>query len=402
MGDQDTRTGHRKRLHQRFLDNPQGLSDLQILELLLTYAIPRKDLSQISSSMMEQFGSLQNIVSASQEELEDIKGIGEAAATLLLTVNDILIRIITDNNSSEEEDDMEGQQPGLFPIDEQPRKESKTQVKKPPPPPRTKADIRSYTNDLSEAALIYLPRAVEFEHVIEFAAYLEKNLPYNSGVTRKRYASNLINRFFPDGNLHTSLYKFFDYESDDDSLKMVLFFETARNEPAVQYVAEEVLWPALPVGHISREDLKRKLQHRFAEASEATIKRMTYSIVRLYTVLGIASLKGEKLRLSTRIGTLDSFAYVLASLFPEPGIYSFEKLEQGPMRYWLQWDREWIRRQLYNLRDFDLLSKVSEIDNYRQFTIQNSLEAILGAFFQDLRRTELVLREDNSSEGIKQ
>ena len=278
---------------------------------------------------------------------------------------------------------MEGQQPGLFPIDDQPKEESKTLTKKPPPPPTTKADIRTYTNDLSEAALNYLPRAVDFEHVIEFAAYLADNLPYNSGVTRKRYASNLINRFFPDGNLHTSLYKVLDYESDEESLKLVLFFETAKNEPAVQFVAEEVLWPSLPVGHISREDLKQKLQSRFAEASEATIKRMTYSIVRLYTILGVASLKGDKLRLSTRVGTLDSFAYVLASLFPEPGIYSFEELEQGPMRYWLQWDREWIRRQLYNLLDFRLLSKVSEIDNYRQFSVQNTLEDSLERFYKN-------------------
>lgn len=51
------------------------------------------------------------------------------------------------------------------------------------------------------------------------------------------------------------------------------------------------------------------------------------------------------------------------------------------MRRWLLWDREWIRRQLYNLQDLGIVSKVSEIDTIRQFTIGLDQAAALERFF---------------------
>ena len=77
--------------------------------------------------------------------------------------------------------------------------------------------------------------------------------------------------------------------------------------------------------------------------------------------------------MSLREGSLASFAYVLHLEFPEPGMYSFERIFDGPPHKWLLWDRSWMVRQLYHLREAGLLSKISEIDRLRQFTTRYTL-----------------------------
>ncbi len=76
--------GHRARMKQRFrqegLDN---FSEVQVLELLLFYAIPRQDTNVIAHSLLAHFGTLSQVLEAPAAELEKVPGIGENAATLL-------------------------------------------------------------------------------------------------------------------------------------------------------------------------------------------------------------------------------------------------------------------------------------------------------------------------------
>ena len=61
--------GHRERLRERFssfgLDN---FNDLNALELLLFYAIPRRDTNEIAHALLDQFGSLDAVFDASPQE----------------------------------------------------------------------------------------------------------------------------------------------------------------------------------------------------------------------------------------------------------------------------------------------------------------------------------------------
>ena len=76
--------GHRQRVKERFqkegLDN---FSDIQVLELLLFYAIPRQDTNPIAHALLEHFGSLPQVLEAPVEELERVPGVGHNAALLL-------------------------------------------------------------------------------------------------------------------------------------------------------------------------------------------------------------------------------------------------------------------------------------------------------------------------------
>jgi hypothetical protein len=99
--------------------------------------------------------------------------------------------------------------------------------------------------------------------------------------------------------------------------------------------------------------------------------------VRTYEFFGVGTANRTRLNVSLRQGSVSSFAYILHLEFPEPGMYSFERLFDGPMHRWLLWDQQWMVRQLYRLREVGLLSKVSEIDRLRQFTTKYTLaEAI--------------------------
>jgi DNA repair protein RadC len=69
--------GHRKRLRDKFLDSGlTGFHDYEIVELLLTLAMPRKDCKDAAKAAMRQFKTLQGVLEASPKALCEVPGIG--------------------------------------------------------------------------------------------------------------------------------------------------------------------------------------------------------------------------------------------------------------------------------------------------------------------------------------
>ena len=76
--------GHRERLRQRFIGQGlEGFEHHEILELLLTYAIPRADTNPIAHRLLNHFGTFHRVLQAHPRELMQVKGIGPNAATLV-------------------------------------------------------------------------------------------------------------------------------------------------------------------------------------------------------------------------------------------------------------------------------------------------------------------------------
>jgi len=76
--------GHRGRLRERFLHNAlQGFALHETIELLLTLAIPRRDVKPQARALMERFGSLRGILDAEQAELAAVPGMGQVAPVAL-------------------------------------------------------------------------------------------------------------------------------------------------------------------------------------------------------------------------------------------------------------------------------------------------------------------------------
>jgi len=81
---------HRKRLRERFnKGGSEGFHDYELLELLLTYAIARKDVKPIAKELINRFGSLSGVLDASEKELNEIHGIGPISATLIRMVKEL-------------------------------------------------------------------------------------------------------------------------------------------------------------------------------------------------------------------------------------------------------------------------------------------------------------------------
>jgi len=76
--------GHRERIRERA--RQEGLaafSEHEVLELLLTYAIPQKDVNPLAHELVARFGSLAGVFDADEEELMRVPGVGRNAALLL-------------------------------------------------------------------------------------------------------------------------------------------------------------------------------------------------------------------------------------------------------------------------------------------------------------------------------
>lgn len=90
MEEQPDYIEHRKRLREKFLKaGAEGLHDYELLELLLTYAIPRVDVKPASKALMKRFGTLNALLDASQSELESVNGVGAASAILIRLVKEL-------------------------------------------------------------------------------------------------------------------------------------------------------------------------------------------------------------------------------------------------------------------------------------------------------------------------
>ena len=73
--------GHRKRLRERFVKSGlAGFAEHEVVELLLTLAIPRADVKQPAKELLARFGNLRGVLDAPLPELRAVDGIGEVAA----------------------------------------------------------------------------------------------------------------------------------------------------------------------------------------------------------------------------------------------------------------------------------------------------------------------------------
>ena len=77
-------SGHRQRLKDQFLAHGMDpIHDVNVLELILFYAIPRQDTNPIAHRLLNTFGSLAAVFDATPEELMERGGLSKNAATLI-------------------------------------------------------------------------------------------------------------------------------------------------------------------------------------------------------------------------------------------------------------------------------------------------------------------------------
>jgi hypothetical protein len=243
------------------------------------------------------------------------------------------------------------------------------------PPRFPEPKLRVYAKDLADHALKHIPKLSGCQSIEGIRMYLSGNLRFNSEATRRRNANYLISRFFPGDVVHHDVLAFAAAAEGKQALGDALFYLTGRTEKIVSLVAEEVVFPSLAEGGVSRTRIRDYVQARLPSSKSAS--DVGSAIVGTYQTYGIGSATRTRLNVVLREGCLASFAYILHLEFPEPGMHSFDRLFDGPMHRWLLWDQHWMIQQLYRLREVGLLSKVSEIDRLRQFTTKYTLADVM-------------------------
>lgn len=85
-----SKTGHRKRIREKYgKASLDGFHDYEALELLLTFAIPRRDVKPLAKELLKKFKGLKGVFDADIDELASIPGVGDHTAILLLLLKEI-------------------------------------------------------------------------------------------------------------------------------------------------------------------------------------------------------------------------------------------------------------------------------------------------------------------------
>jgi len=88
-------TGHRARLRGRLIADPDGLLDHELIEYLLSLAIPRRDTKPLAKALIHEFGGIGGLLAADPHALMRIEGMGEASAAAVRIAQATAIRMLS-------------------------------------------------------------------------------------------------------------------------------------------------------------------------------------------------------------------------------------------------------------------------------------------------------------------
>ena len=87
--------GHRERLRQKLLTaGPEALADYELLELLLFFAVLRRDTKPIARALVARFGSFANVLAASPAELKEVEGAGDSVVAVIKAAQASALRLL--------------------------------------------------------------------------------------------------------------------------------------------------------------------------------------------------------------------------------------------------------------------------------------------------------------------
>ena len=87
--------GHRKRLKQKFFAGGlAGFLDYEVIELLLILNTPRRDCKDCAKELLRKFKTLQAVLEAEPEELQQVKGVGKANVLGLKLIKEVAERYL--------------------------------------------------------------------------------------------------------------------------------------------------------------------------------------------------------------------------------------------------------------------------------------------------------------------
>lgn len=95
---ENVHSGHRERMREKLIKSgAKSFHDHELLEVLLFASISRRNTNDIAHALLDRFGSLHGVLTATPDALATVDGVGSSTITLLQTVNEIMRRADMDN-----------------------------------------------------------------------------------------------------------------------------------------------------------------------------------------------------------------------------------------------------------------------------------------------------------------
>lgn len=231
-----------------------------------------------------------------------------------------------------------------------------------------------FNNPLVEESLRYLPAAVDHPTSVEFRAYLAENLHHSSAQTRMRFAEYISQRFSQDGQMNLFLARALARFGDSRIGREILYFELLQSVPVLHDIAS--LWLAeQPETGAPRSSLLAFLEKRLDGKSAGKVAEAAVAAFR--RCRKITSPKPAIYIPVWSEPPLEAFLYVLARLYPERTMVRFDLFAGQPLIRALLWPRPCLASLLEKARQAGHISKVSELDQYHQFTLADTGSARL-------------------------
>lgn len=379
-------SGHRQRLRQRFLAGDAGArSDEGLLELLLTYAIPQRDVAPLAHALLTEFHDLPGVLAAEPAQLLSVAGVKENSAAMLKLVDHIRRHYAGDASDEPRERNVSSDRLSLFDVLETPIPEPDSAAMATPQKSQravkaagtTRRGTDLFTTAFMRDAIEILPRLPDTGSTEEARAFLRNSLHYSAEQSRQRVAAYVMRRMFPSGTPDRAMGVFARQYAGRQEMRDVAFYRFCVAEPLTFALMEDLVLPAIGAGRLERNRIRAYLAEHFP-TSKSTAK-CGQAFIDAVGPAGIVKADKANIYFAYRDILLPSFAFVLHSEFPEPGMYDIAKLERNRAVRALLWNPDRILPALYELRNRGILSKVSEIDSVRQFTTRMTLDQAVEA-----------------------
>jgi DNA repair protein RadC len=367
----EQKMSRRNQLRNDFLEKKHyAQQEDALLEILLSYAIPRIDLQPLVRDLMSRYGNLSGILEADFNDLITISGIKEYTATLIKIVEYIKSSNILESNSVAFVNDS-AYQKSLTTYTKSDDGVSRSQ-----PKPSLISRKGSRTGMVSKAlmkeAVELLPNLPDTSDIDVVREYIRNNLRFNAESSRQRYAAYILTYIFPDNIADHAIRLFASKYPDSQALRDVCFYRFCKTYPLTYEICDHLLLRNIGKGSIDRLHIKDFLTERFPNSKY--VKDGIRGFREALTGAGIVQAENNTMRFKYRHIPLASFAFILHSEYPKPRMYDIENLERNPAIRSLLWNPEEILVALYELRNLGIIAKVSEIDTVRQFTTKYTLE----------------------------
>jgi len=236
-----------------------------------------------------------------------------------------------------------------------------------------------FNNPLVEESIHHLPAAAARPTSSQFRAYLVEKLHHSSLRTRERYAEYIAQRFSHDGQMNLALARALAKFGDSRIGREIFYFELLLAVPILHDIAS--VWLAeQPESGSPRSSLLAFLEKRLGGKSADKVAGSAVAAFR--RCHKISSPKQAIYMPVWSEPPLEAFLYVLARLYPERTMVRVDLFAGLPVIRALLWPRPCLTPLLEKARLAGHISKVSELDQYHQFTLSEDgaarLERLIG------------------------